>query len=469
MSWSPDGTRLATGGYADGHVSIWSGTSGARLADAAGHEGPVVSLAWPPSGQVIASGGHDGTVRIWSAAGSPLHILTGHGDLVGALAWAPDGALLATASDDRTIRLWNPNAATCELILAGGRDPSGGGWQLTTRSPAADLVDEGARAFLQGHTDSAEHIFLDAVSHDPANATVCLNMAVVRLRQSRPAEAIPWVRRALALDPAVRAGTETLRAAVAQARGTLAVEDAAYRAHAVRVISGGHEDYIRGLAWSPDGAFIASGGYDATVRLWDLVKRAMLPAVACDDNVFTVDWSSDGTHLAAAGNERVVYIWAVDPHGGGLLPDSRIRLELNAQRRIRTRPEPQSQAAHRALARAVTNRQSSRSRSIPTRQRSRERSTTALSACGRCVARPRLRWWALTRSRSTTWRGRRPARYSPPPVATGLCGSGQPPATSLAAVSRHRAGSGRLPGRRTVRCLPVPATTVECGCGTYRR
>jgi len=67
----------------------------------------VAVLAWDV---VVASGGRDGTVRLWdpvtgSPAGAPIQASAGNG--VSAVAFSPDSTLLASASGDGTVRLWN--------------------------------------------------------------------------------------------------------------------------------------------------------------------------------------------------------------------------------------------------------------------------------------------------------------------------------------------------------------------------
>ncbi len=70
---------------------------------------------------------------------------------------------------------------------------------------------------------------------------------------------------------------------------------------------------VESVAFSPNGAILASGSGDGTVRLWDVAHRGALgpPLAGHSDAVNSVVFSPDGKTLASASNDGTVRLWDV--------------------------------------------------------------------------------------------------------------------------------------------------------------
>jgi WD40 repeat protein len=79
------------------------------------HSSWVRSVSWSPDGTKLASGSEDKTLRTWEVAtGKELSQLRGHGQAVSSLAFKPDDPnVLVTGSWDKTVKLWDLSTSTC--------------------------------------------------------------------------------------------------------------------------------------------------------------------------------------------------------------------------------------------------------------------------------------------------------------------------------------------------------------------
>lgn len=153
VAWSPDRAHLAAG--IQGGVRIWDAATGAVLRDL---EGPSGEVEWSADGRFIAAIS-EGTVRIWDTAS-----WTARPDLIGpqgaaSLAWSPTGSILAAGG--QSVRLWRIDAEAdplCELIAA-----PDGTWAVIDDE---GRFDDGSEAGGIRWTLDGERIGLDQLRSD---------------------------------------------------------------------------------------------------------------------------------------------------------------------------------------------------------------------------------------------------------------------------------------------------------------
>ena len=118
---SSDGV-VASGGQ-DGTVRLWSVARGREIGGPmTRHVGAVRAVAFSPDGQTIASGGDDKRVRLWARRSQKLVRGIPLGDAAIGIAFSPDGTLLAVASKEGRVYIIDPHASSQPHVLQTGGD-----------------------------------------------------------------------------------------------------------------------------------------------------------------------------------------------------------------------------------------------------------------------------------------------------------------------------------------------------------
>ena len=279
VAFSPDGRRLVSG-FQDGTVRLWDVSTETEVATLEGHTDPVTSVAFSPDGGLLASAGGwgDPTVRLWDAATqTEVATLRGHAGEVRSVAFSsPDGATVASGSSDHTVRLWD--VATHEEVAT--LEEHGGPVHSVTFSRDGGTLVSGAA--------DGTVLLRDMETGNAAGLTGHGSLSSM----------------ALSPDGAILAA--------GYPDGTVRLWDAGTRTRVATLE--GHTSGVNSVSFSTDGALLASGSWDQTVKLWDVGTRELVGTLEGHrDGVISVAFSPDGATLASAGGwaDATVRLWDV--------------------------------------------------------------------------------------------------------------------------------------------------------------
>jgi WD40 repeat protein len=306
--------------------TILSGVGGLPML---GHTGPVLVTAFSPDGKWLATAGDDGTIRLWRplSASDPPVVLRGHRGAVTALAFSPDGKWVATGGKDGTVILRALTDPEHPITLRGHREALSevvfstvGNWLATgdtqgvvrlwdiSRAPAIpnpiDLTS--FRAKVTGLSFSADGLRLVGASYDGT----ALIWDISDGKPSDPPQRLTHGKDGIL---AMALSSDGNQLAIARAytvelwnltRTNEAAAEPAVLAEA--------KQWVVAIAFSANGRWLAAGGIDNLVRLWDLTAHPGTPPAVLREHtaaIRTITFSPDIRWLVTAGQDATVRLW----------------------------------------------------------------------------------------------------------------------------------------------------------------
>ena len=319
---SPDGRWLATGS-SDKQIRLWDlhrvGTTQYEPFVLHGHEGPVMCLAFSHDSTYLSSGSWDGTVRTWDLNNpypdSSDEVVNQLEHPISHLVSSPDDDWLLTSSDGPRVvlhRLVRGRVARSfelrhEAGLSAASFSQDGRWLVTgERSGPARLWD------LRLTNPSASPLVLGAHRHGVAGLALSPNSRwLATTGTNRDTSAWLWD---LSRDDHAATPIE-LRG---HRDGFINMQGMDLGEWHARNDAGAISD----LAFDPRSRWLATGGTDRTVRLWDLTTGhpaddprvlSMTGFIMFSHDDYKDDvrlaFSSDGRWLAAGGELQQVHWW----------------------------------------------------------------------------------------------------------------------------------------------------------------
>ncbi|KAG0373651.1 cofilin [Mortierella sp. AD032] len=287
VDYSPN-SRWIVSGHVKGQIQLWNAETGEPGRLSIGHDASVLEVSFSPDSRWIASSGLDSTVRLWDTeTGTLCNTLTGHTLHVECVRFSPTRPQFASAGLDKTIRIWELQ----DLYTSG---PSLGVQNLTEPLPFVKYSPSG-QLVVSANREGAVYQW-DALSTDPH--------LIHRFGDSKV--------QSMAYSPN---GLQIASASKSPDDFSVRLWDLATGEASLKLI--GHEDTVQSLFYSPCSRWIASASDDETVRIWDSQAPGAPLVHTFNNHACGVDFSPDGRWIAFGGfNQKV---WVRDASSGKLV------------------------------------------------------------------------------------------------------------------------------------------------------
>lgn len=280
ISFSPDSQTIATGGL-DGTVRLWKRNGSMTLL--AGHGDIISDFSFSPDGQTIATASGDKTIKLWQLNGNLLQTFTGHSGRVNSVGFSPDGKFLISASGDKSIKIWQLNGQVYDTLTG-----------HNARVLRAKFAKDGKTILSMSEDKTAKIWNWKGISH--------IKIADRDLQKFSEEKDNKFEKTSYLKDVLKEFGPK-----IREKKGK-----------------------FNSISFSPDSKTLATASEDGRVRLWKIdatLLKTLFQKPKVEEKGYLLkpifylgnaDFSPDGTTIASANGRDTVQLWKMD----GMLLDT---------------------------------------------------------------------------------------------------------------------------------------------------